>query len=119
MKLHYYLITAILLLSINSFSQTIEKENSTNEVAGMKKSTKISQKPHSVSYPSPKNDDGYMGKKSDILEKLISNEIPKSLPKYKEGTPAEEYILLVKSWAKNNQELLKEKYRKNNFSSKK
>jgi hypothetical protein len=114
MKYLYLLfIVPFFAFSTISFGQSSKnKSSNTQEASGLKKTTKISQQPHSVSYPALDNKDGYMGIKAKILEKLISTEIPASLPKYTKEMSAEEYVLLIKSWGKNHQELLKEKYRK-------
>jgi hypothetical protein len=118
MKYYYVLFSSIFItFSSISIAQTSESKFVPAPNAGLKKSTKISQQPHSVSNPAIENKDGYMGKKDMILEKLISNQIPESFPKYTEGLPAEEYMQLVKMWRKTHPELLKEKYRKNSSSS--
>ena len=69
---YYYVLIALFFLTFSSVSiaQTSESKFVPTQDAGLKKSTKISQQPHSVSYPAVENKDGYMGKKAKILNAI-------------------------------------------------
>jgi hypothetical protein len=107
-----------LLIAASFFMVTAVSFGQSQEIATRKdaldkrEATLVEAKNKANSLPVLNTTDGYMGMKSEILKRLSVSEIPLDFPKYKEGTPAGEYKKQMKSWAKGNQNLLKEEYKK-------
>lgn len=52
----------------------------------------------------------YMGLEKEIIKRTVSGKIPSSLPKHIEGQNKEQYQLILKSWAKENLNLIKKEF---------
>jgi hypothetical protein len=106
-------VTCFILLMANiSFAQTEQNSFSSEQKSELKKATKSSATNKVSRKTSIISTDEYMGKKKAFLRMLKNNQIPADFPKYDSNISAEQYKFNVRSWMKNNKDLLSEEFKK-------
>ena len=110
MKIKLLFVALFFMATTVSFGQATEVNPTREEVLDKRKIVHAKNKQNEL--PVLNTTDGYMGKKSEILKRLSVSEIPADFPKYKEGTSVGEYKKQMKAWSKQNQDLVKEEFKK-------
>ena len=117
------LASLIIIASFSTNAQTnVTKSTATGERAEAKKEMKllneiptakktVSVESSTVTRPQrPTSVSDYMSMEKKIMTWTIARDIPASFPKHVMGQTKEQYHLIIKNWAKNNLNLIKEEY---------
>ena len=103
-----FAVSLMLMSSAFTFGQTTDNNFVSDQKSEIKKAARVESTKNQVSSkPAIHNEDGYMGRKEAFLKKLTVKELPADFPKYQDGTPAEEYKLMVRNWMKNHKDLVR------------
>lgn len=125
MKTHFpCIITLVLLVNLNSFSQTNSAPPGNNPAlkeAALKTNRTVLQNKNqdatsevslSANYVGPINEnDSYMGKKQEYLSMMTAESLPLDFPKYRKGWSFVEYDGEVEKYFKKHTQILKEVYK--------
>ncbi len=101
-----FLSILFIIIGCVSFAQSNEQEQKTE----LKKAARVEASQAKSQTTDP--NDGYMGKKQHILRRLTVSEIPSDCPTYKNDMTKEHYVAQVKAWFKQNENLIKDEFKK-------
>jgi hypothetical protein len=104
-------ITLIIALILTTFSVNAQTQRTLSKKTAT--AATISKESTTVTSTTKIEKSEYMSAdfEKKIKSRLISGEIPASLPKYTEGTSQEDYKKAIKTWGRKNITLVKEEYR--------
>jgi len=123
LQINLAILSLIILASFSANAQTnITKATAKNDRVEAKKEMKLldeiptAKKTVSVESSTatrtqrPAKVSDYMSKEKQIMAWTIAGNIPTSIPKHIQGQTKQQYNVILRTWAKNNLNLIKEQY---------